>query len=271
MIVGMGPTEDCEAALAAHWAQLGRLPGGTLRDDDQLVWFQTPVSRIPYNGVVRTRLGDDDADAVIAEVVGVTRARGAELWWADHPSATPADLGARLEAAGLQPAEQMHYMALELGGWSAPPPRNAALTIAPVEDAESERAYTELTFLYWEVPAAEQAGVADLHAAIGPSGFPGQRFLARLDGRPVAKAYLSWRGPPGVASLYGMSVHPDARGHGAAVTLTAAMMEHARAMGFHRAVLHSTGMAVGVYERVGFVGCGGGMAYATAPVWSHDD
>jgi hypothetical protein len=34
-------------------------------------------------------------------------------------------------------------------------------------------------------------------------------------------------------------------------------------------VLHSTDMAVGVYERAGFTGCGTGTAYATAPIWSH--
>ena len=263
------PELDCELALAAHWAQLGRLPGGTLREDDELVWFQTPANRLPYNGVVRTRLGDD-ADATIEAVVGAMRARGADLWWAVHPSATPGDLGDRLTAAGLRPVERMNYMALDLGSWSPPPPRDGRLTIAPIDDPEGERAYTELTFLYWEVPPEEQAAVAALHAAIGPD-LPGRRFLARLDGRPVAKAYLSWPGPPGVASLYGMSVHPDARGDGAAVALTATMMRHARDIGCHRAVLHSTDMAVGVYERVGFERCGEGIAYATAPIWSHDD
>lgn len=266
----MSAKEDCEAALAAHWSQLGRLPGGTLREDDELVWFQTPVSRLPYNGVVRTRLSDENADATIAEVVRTMRERGADLWWADHPSATPHDLGRRLSAAGLFPAERMNYMALELDGWSPLPPRNAKLEIAPVTDPRSERDYTELTFLYWEVPEAEQAAVADLHAAIKPSHVPGRRFLVRLGGRAIAKAYLSWPGPPGVASLYGMSVHPDARGHGAAVALTSAMMEHARERGCHRAVLHATDMAVGVYERVGFERCGEGTAYATAPIWSHD-
>ena len=265
----MSATEDCEAALAAHWAQLGRLPGGTLREDDELVWFQTPVRRLPYNGVVRTRLADVDADAVITKVLAVMRARGAELWWALHPSATPHDLGERLAAAGMQAVERMNYMTLDLEGWTPPPPKDARLSTAPVTDPDGERAYTELTFLYWEVPPAEREAVAALHAAIRPTDIPGQRFLARLDGRPVAKAYLSWPGPPGVASLYGMSVHPDARGLGAAVALTAAMMEHARRIGCHRVVLHATDMAVGVYERVGFTRCGTGTAYATAPIWSH--
>ena len=266
----MGATEDCEAALAAHWAQLGRLPGGTLREDDRLVWFQTPVGRLPYNGVVRTRLAEADADAEIAGVLAAMRARGAELWWALHPSATPHDLGDRLAAAGMRPVERMNYMALDLDGWTSPPPKNPRLEIAPVTDPAGERAYTELTFLYWEVPPAEQAAVAALHAAIDPAVFPGLRFLARLDGRPVAKAYLSWPGPPAVASVYGMSVHPDARGHGAAVALTVAMVEHARELGCHRVVLHSTDMAVRVYERAGFRGCGTGTAYATAAIWSHE-
>ena len=82
----MGAVDDCEAALVAHWAQLGRLPGGTLHDDDGLVWFETPVRHLPYNGVVRITLEEHAADGAIARVMDRVRTRGAECWWAVHPS-----------------------------------------------------------------------------------------------------------------------------------------------------------------------------------------
>ena len=267
----MQAVDDCEEALVAHWSQLGRLPGGTLDHDDGLVWFETPVRHLPYNGVVRTRLADGAAaDGAISRVIDQLAARGAECWWVAHPSATPEDLGRRLAAAGLRPVERMNFMVLELGDWRPPPPP-AGIAFEVAEDDAAIAAYTALTLLYWEIPAEEQEAVAALHRAIVPGRFPGMRWLARMDGEPVGKAYLSFAGPPGRASIYGMSVRPEARGRGVATGLTAAMMQRAKTLGCERAVLHATDQAVGVYGRVGFSACGSATVFATAPVWSDED
>ena len=263
----MGAREDCEAALAAHWSQLGHLPGGTLHEDDGLRWFETPVRHLPFNGVVRIRLGPEDADRAIANVMDRVKERGADCWWLVDASSTPPDLGDRLAAAGLQPVERMHFMFLELGDWQ-PPPVKPGVTYEVAADEAAQRAYTDLTQLYWEIPPEEQAAVAELHRSIGP--LPGVRWLARIDGEPIGKAYLSFAGPPGVAAIYGMSVRAQARGRGVAVGLTAVMMERAQELGCRRAVLHATEMAVGVYERIGFSHCGHATVYATAPVWSDE-
>lgn len=270
MMARMGALEDCEEALVAHWSQLGRLPGSRLHADDGLVWFETPVRHLPYNGVVRIRLDADMADGAIARVMGRYAVRHADCWWAVHPSATPPDVGERLAAAGLKPVERMNFMALELGDWQ-PPAAPSGVVFETPEDEAALRAYTELTLLYWEIPAEEQEAVAELHRAIVPGRFPGMRWLARIDGEPVGKAYLSLAGPPRVASIYGMSVRPEARGRHVASGLTVAMMARAQALGCHRAVLHATDMAVGLYARVGFSPCGSATIFATAPVWSEED
>lgn len=261
---------DCEEALVAHWSQLGRLPGSTLHEEDGLVWFETPVRHLPYNGVVRIRVdGDAAADRAISRVIDRCAARGADCWWAVHPSATPSDIGDRLAAAGLDPVERMNFMALHLGSWRPRrAPGEAVFQVA--EDAAALRAYTDLTLRYWEIPSEEQDAVADLHRAIVPGRFPGMRWLALVDGQPVGKAYLSLAGPPGVASIYGMSIRPEARGRRVASGLAAAMMSRAQALGCHRAVLHATDMAVGLYARVGFSACGSATVFATAPVWSDE-
>lgn len=254
-----------------HWTQLGRLPGGQVHADEEIVRFETPVRHLPYNGVVRTRLPDGAAaDTAIAQVVRRHRRRDADLWWIVHPSATPADLGERLTAVGLRPVEQMNFMAMDLAAWQAPRAASGGVEFRIAEDPEDIRAYSKLTFSYWEIPPDEQAAVAELHEAILPGAFPGHRYLATLDGRPVAKAYLSFAGPPGVAAIYGMSVLPEARGHGIAVGLSAAMMTRAKQDGCTHAVLHATDMAVGVYDRVGFSRCGEATVFATAEVWSDD-
>jgi ribosomal protein S18 acetylase RimI-like enzyme len=187
-----------------------------------------------------------------------------------HPTATPADLGARLTAAGLEKVELMTFMALDLLGWHAPamaPPPGVEVTATKGETALEE--YTRLTVAYWEVPPDEAPGVAAMQRAIAASPIPGVRFLAHVDGRAIGKAYLSTPGPEGVASLYGMSVRPEARGRGIAVALTVAVLARAQNMGFERLVLHATDMAVTVYRRLGFATCATADVHATAPVWTN--
>jgi ribosomal protein S18 acetylase RimI-like enzyme len=75
-------------------------------------------------------------------------------------------------------------------------------------------------------------------------------------------------GPPGVGSIYGMAVRPEARGHGIASALTDALLAQARELGCRSVVLHSSEQAVGVYRRAGFVEKCELRFFATAPIWS---
>lgn len=87
-------TADIEDALVAHWSQCGLWRRGELHDENGLLWFETPIAHLPYNGVIRTRLDDGaDADVTIAASLERFRAREVECFWFAHPSATPADLG----------------------------------------------------------------------------------------------------------------------------------------------------------------------------------
>ncbi len=259
---------DTEEALEAQWSLLGRWPRGELHDEDGLLWFETPIRHLPYNGVIRTRLADDaTADAAISRVLDQYRARGVQCVWFVRPSSTPADLGGRLEAQGLQAVEQMTYMSLELGAWEAPtlPPDVA---FEEVRDDALMETYSRLTADYWEIPDEDRALVAELHQALGPGRVPAHRFLALIDGAALGKAYLSLVGPPGVASIYGMSVLPEARGRGLARGLTTTLLRRARDEGCHRVVLHSSNMAVDLYERAGFIQHRVLPVYATARIWS---
>jgi len=259
---------DIEDTLVAQWAHFGRWPRGELHEKNGLLWFETPIKHLPYNGVIRTHLGEAaDADATIAAVLERFRARDVQNLWVVHPSATPVHLGDRLAANGLRPVERMTGMSLELADWhSAPLPEN--VIFEEVLDDAGMQAYTDLTMRYWEIPDDEQELVAEFHRYWGPGRAPGHRYLAFSDGEPIAKAYLSLAGPPGVASIYGMSVRSEARGRGVAGGMTTMMLQRAKQHGCHRAVLHSTDMAVGVYRRVGFVERCTLTVFATASLWS---
>jgi ribosomal protein S18 acetylase RimI-like enzyme len=248
----VGVIEEAEAALVAQWSLLGRAPGCKLHERDGVRWFETPIPSLPYNGVVRTWLADGpEADAVIARVLGRFRSRGVQHLWFVAPSSTPAELGPRLAAQGLQEIERMTYMSFELVSWNAPPLRGEA-TFSEVLDDDDLRIYNSLTVDYWELSEAEEELVYELQRSLGPGRVPGHRYLARIDGTPVGKAYLSLAGTPGVASFYGMSVQPAARGRGIARDLTLTLLGRAQREGCHRVVIHSSTAGLDLYRRMGF-------------------
>jgi ribosomal protein S18 acetylase RimI-like enzyme len=65
-----------------------------------------------------------------------------------------------------------------------------------------------------------------------------------------------------------MSVTPKARGRGVASGLTDILLERAERLGCERVVLHSSEMAVGIYERAGFVRQCALPVYANATLWA---
>jgi hypothetical protein len=203
----MSAVADADEALVAQWSLLGRPPGAELHEERGITWFETPISHLPYNGVIEARLGDDPAtDKAIGEVLQRFRRRGVQNLWFFPTTTTPDDLDRRVEAQGLRCVEQMTYMWLDRD--DAPTVAAPDVEIVEVLDNEALDVYTALTVAYWEIPENERRLVADIQRALGPGTIPGHRFLAMADGRPLGKAYLSLAGPAEVASIYGMSVLP---------------------------------------------------------------
>ena len=224
------------------------------------------MRHLPYNAVVRTHLEPQTADAALDFVLSRYRERGVDFMWIDHPSATPDDLGLRLVSRGLEAVEVATGMSLELADCQATAP--TPLVREAADDAALE-AYGDLLMRYWEIPEDEQGLVTELHQYWSPSRLTGHRYVAFTpEGVPIGKGYLSLTGPTGVASIFGMSVIPEARGRGVASTITTAMLSRAKDEGCVRAVLHSSEAAVGVYRRAGFVERCELTVYATNSLWS---
>jgi hypothetical protein len=112
----MDVVTEIEEAFVAHWSIFGRWKHGELHDENGVLWFETPIKHLPYNGIIRTRIGGD-ADAVVAAVIDRFRTRGVQFFWLVHPSARPRDLSDRLAARGLQSVENATGMSLELTDW----------------------------------------------------------------------------------------------------------------------------------------------------------
>ena len=263
----MDVVTEIEEAFVGHWSAFGRWRHGRLFDERGLLGFETPIKHLPYNAVIRTRV-DGDVHGIVEATAARFMARGVDFFWLVHPSATPADLGDRLAAHGLEAVEQATGMSLDLDDWDTAEPAPGAVYREVLDDADLD-AYGELNAAYWELPDEDARLVAEFHREWGPGRAPGHRYLALVEGAPVGKGYLSLAAPPGVAAIYGMTTRPEARGRGVASGLTATLLGRAKELGCRRVVLHSSNMAVAVYRRVGFVERCRFEIFATSPVWTH--
>jgi ribosomal protein S18 acetylase RimI-like enzyme len=257
---------EIEAAFVGHWSVFGRWSRGELHEEHGILWFETPIRHLPYNAVIRTRV-EGEPEAAIESVCERFGARGVEFFWLVHPTAAPADLGERLAAYGVRPVEVATGMSIGLADWRETALPGDVSFVEVLDDAQLQ-AYQELTVRYWEVTPEDAGLVAEFQREWGPGRAPGHRYLALVDGVPVAKSYLSLAAPDGVAAIYAVSVLPQARGHGIAGGLTTVMLRRARELGRRRVVLHSSEMAVGLYRRAGFVERCRFTVHATAPLWT---
>jgi GNAT superfamily N-acetyltransferase len=260
--------EAIEQAVVAQWSNFGLAPGGDFHDEGDLVWTDAPVPQLPYNAVLRTRLGGN-ADARIEQVVRHFQKRGVQFAWIGHPTAEPDDLEVRLKACGLSAVEHFICMALDLATWM--PLQGVGRAPGTCEEVNDERgllAYEALMHSYWAIPQESQPHVLAMSRWVHQRPERGTRWVSYLDGKPVGKAFLSFVGHEGTASIFGVYVEPAARGLG----IAGGMVEHAirRAIerGYTRVVLHSSAEAVTLYRRFGFVERCALAAYATAPLHS---
>jgi ribosomal protein S18 acetylase RimI-like enzyme len=259
---------EIEEALVGHWSHFGRWSRGALVEEAGTLRYETPIAQLPYNGVIRTRIADDP-ETVIESVLAAFRARNVSCLWWDHPSAAPAGLGALLSARGLEAVERVAGMSIELGNIDRPEPATPGVRYAEVLDDDAMRQYSGLIMSYWEVSEDSRGLVEELNRYWGPSKARIHRWVALTDeGEPIAKVLLSLAAPPGVGAIYGMSVRPEARGKGIARALTGLALGRAKELGCTRVVLHSSQMAVGVYERAGFTKQCDFTVYADAPLWA---
>jgi ribosomal protein S18 acetylase RimI-like enzyme len=232
------------------WTMFGRGPGCRLVDTDEVMAYETPIARFPYNMVFRFRVGAAAADARLAAVLAPYRSRGAPLAWLVHPTSAPADLRDRLAAQGLRRGEIVKGMTLRLD--SLPPPAPPPPGVDVFEGTASEvDDWMRLVSWRYDLPADTAATLEGLYRlAIGDPDRRTRWWGARRGEHPLSKAVLHTA--DGVAGIYGVATVEEGRGLGLASLLTLVALEEAKRRGCTLAVLHATPMAAGLYERLGF-------------------
>lgn len=233
---------------------MSQLPGSEIHEQAGLSRHIAPPFNPMFKGVWQCRLNEQEADEAIGKCVAWFRQRGAPFafWWVD-PQATPADLGARLQAHGFAPWEEhAPGMAadLETLNYDLMTRVPEGYTQERVTDERGLRAFKEAFVTGFGVP--EWAGQAwvDATLAFGIERAPWRCYVGRLNDTPVASNML-FNGA-GVASVFGVATAPEARGRGIGAAITSLAYAEARRLGYRYGVLFGTELGVSVYRRIGF-------------------
>jgi len=197
----------------------------------------TSVSHPVANMVGAAQLTPATADAAIAAVRGHFAAQSKAFGWVTGPRSTPADMGARLLAAGFAKIEEMAGMCLT--------DLNAPITTSP------DVSIVEATPDRWLGAAAMMAeayglpvDVAELFAeAFSSGGSPinSLGYLAYLRGSdlPIAYSNLVFIPDTNIVLLGGAATMPVARGQGVYRSMVARRLQDARARGAEAAVIQA--------------------------------
>lgn len=221
------------------------------------------------NGGGNARWTAEEADAQIEELIAFHRARNVGFTWYVGPWDTPADLGERLERQGMVLAGETACMARSGLDALDDIPVNASLSVEPVspddDDAIESLLQIAATCFHLTPEQIERERPAHVQRIKDPH-FLGRemRYLAKIDGQPVAEATLMLRG--GVAYLGGASTLPAHRGQHVYSTLLRRRLEAARAKEYHVAMIHAEPMSRRVVSRYGFREYGRYRIYAWMPV-----
>ncbi|MBM7787160.1 GNAT family N-acetyltransferase [Tenggerimyces flavus] len=256
-MLGRKETEPDGAILAAaiegntaeFLLALGDAGGGETRDDT--VRWTIGGSPLDYhNAVVGADLDEASADSAVRESLELLRRHDVPGTWHVGPSMLPADLGARLLAAGFAYDGAEPGMAVRLSDLVEDERSPDGLVVAPVEN--------EADLVTWATTLARGFGegereatwVADMYGRLGLGTGDWVLYLATLDGEPVGTTSVFLGA--GVAGVYFVMTVPEARGRGIGAAVTIAGLQQAREAGYEIGVLTSSPLGRKVYERIGF-------------------
>jgi ribosomal protein S18 acetylase RimI-like enzyme len=242
---------ELEENLWEVWSTFGRGPECSLHQGNNLIWFETPIPIIPFNGVLKFQL-QSNPDQMIKEIADHFRKRKAQFMWVYHPSSEPHDLRERLLRYGLKDVEPIPGMARTLEGLEEIPAVPNGIEIRKVESERDASAFYQFAAWRWNVQEQHQARYESIARGFrfGEPGSKAHMWQAWHKGKPVAKAgmYLTSTS----AGIYAVATRPEARRLGLARALTLAALHEARLQGYQVAVLHSTPMAERLYQSIGF-------------------
>lgn len=250
-----------EENLHAHVSFVqSRVPGMWVEEAEDLMLVDSGLDCDTFNKICRARLDADRADGRIESAVAHFRERQRPFAWWVGPCSRPLDLGARLERLGLRAAETELGMVARAAELPARLPAAKGLEIRRVRTLKELQDFVAVTAANWD-PPDENVGrfFAAGAGVLLQADCPMQLFVGYAGGVPAATSELFLSA--GVAGIHMVSTGREfrRRGFGLAMTWTAARA--GCEAGAELVALQASEMGRGVYERLGFRGCGEFVEY----------
>ncbi len=245
---------DRDAILAAFDHQIRRRPepqrpDGRVEAADGVVCVLAGADG--WSGVTWSDLGERDADAAIAAVIGRFAALPHEWEWKHYSHDRPADLAERLRAAGLRPERAEALLVAEIGALALDTPPPAGVQVRAVADAAGVDALV----------AVHDAVFGEDHAGLGrallaglarePAAMTG--VVAYAGAVPVAAARVEFHAGTDFASMWGGGTLPDWRRRGLFRALVAFRARLAAERGFRYLQVDALPASRPILQRLGFV------------------
>lgn len=247
---------DATATLALFDSQLRRRDG-------QQVGAVVRNASAAGNWIVHSDLTEADADAVIAEQQAYfAQVGGGPLEWKHYGYDTPADLPARLVAAGFTPEPTETLLVGEVAALAS---MDASLPdgveLVPVEDEAGFEAIAELKTAVWGSGSRSLgSGLAAEHAA-DPSAI--LLFRAVAGDLTVSAAWIRFHSGTDFASLWGGSTLSAWRRRGIYRALVAHRARLAAERGFKYLQVDASDDSRPILQRLGFAA----LTTTTPYVW----
>lgn len=233
-------TAAIENNLFALFRAMGRLPGATLEESDEMIRFSTGLESPMFNGVARTRV----------KTVSPRILDRPFFWWTG-PQSAPADIDDRLVAAGLRPAgRDSPGMAVALADVDEEQARPEGVAVEPVESESALELWGRIFWAAHDLPPSAADSWLEAARRLRFRDLPWRHWVATLDGEPAGIG-LSYIGG-GVIGLYGIGTLHAARRRGVGSALTLVPMLAAREEGVRAAILHATPEGERLYLGLGF-------------------
>jgi GNAT superfamily N-acetyltransferase len=201
--------------------------------------------------VIWSDLAGVDADAVIAAEQARFAELGGDVEWKHFGHDDPADLPARLRAAGFVPEEAEALMALDLEaapGWLASDGGHDVRALGPDGFGDLERVLVAV----W--PHLADGFVPRFRSDVAAAPDRVHLFVAYTEGAPVAAGWTVDEGPGSpFLGLFGGATLPEHRGRGLYRALVAARARWARVRGKRFLTVDAGPMSKPILEGLGFV------------------
>jgi len=207
---------------------------------DVIACFSDVPSHL-FNGVCAARF--DDWEARGREVVDEFTQRAVPWFWWVTPSTTSPELETLFVSRGATKGS-VPGMHLDLTDWSST--SHGAVQTAVLSPDRPESVDTLMAG--YGLPGNLRSPLLDHASAFAAHN--SMSVLAYVEEKPVAGGLALVTGE--TAGLYMITTRPDYRGQGVGLAVTEGLLEEARRRGASEAILHTSAMGRGVYERIGF-------------------